>query len=334
MVAGHAAGCALGGARRRRDGAAIAVNVVFAVVVPFVAWELWRSSRPGGPAALRRGRRRGAAVLVPIGLWLVLGGALDDAWDIIFRQASRSAGRTASAPRGRGELPLAGRPPQPPDGRHLGRRGRRRPGRRAPAGAAGPGDRRRPVDGRVLLRIKTTDYEFLHHYVLGLPAMSAGIALGVASLWGAERAERLGLAAVVVTLAVWPTVVGPQWNALRLHPWERPGAGGPYPELYAVADVLRRTTAPGDRIQTWWDPQVYWISGRRSPSRFFDSWTIQFRPDLEREQLRDLLADPPRAIALMPGEGPTWAFAQLTKRVPYRLVYDQRGARVWVLDRR
>lgn len=317
-------------------GAAIAVNVVFALVVPFVAWELWRSAAPGG--RLRRFAAAlggAAAVLLPIGLWLVIGGALDDAWDIIFRQVSEAGGTSgistgAAAGRYRSlhdllNLPMGGIWVAAAVGALVAARRREL---RAPAIAA------LLWMAVVLLRIKTTNYEFLHHYLLGLPGMTAGIALGVASVWGAQRAERLGLAAVVVTLAVWPTVVGPQWNALRLHPWERPGAGGPYPELYAVADVLKRNTAPGDRIQAWWDPQVYWIADRRSPSRFFDSWTIQYRPDLEREQLRDLLADPPRAIALMPGEGPTFAFEQLTKQRPYRLVYDQRGARVWVLARR
>lgn len=315
-------------------GAAIAINVIFAIVVPFAAWELWRSSAPG--ERVRRfalAAAGGAAVLLPLLAWLVLGGALDDAWDIIFRQVE-STGGTAGVRPGTNATRLGSLHDVfnvPMGGLWVAAAiaalvAARRRDLRAPAIAAGLWML------VVVLRIKTTNYEFAHHYVIGLPGICAALALGVASLWQ-ERpaAERLGLAALVVTLAAWPYVVGPQFDALRLHPWERPGAGGPYPELYAVADVVRRATAPGDRVQVWWDPQVYWIADRRSPSRLFDAWTPAYRPDLQREQLRDLLARPPKAMALVPGEPEPEALKVLTRTLPYRLIYDRRGARVWVL---
>ena len=76
--------------------------------------------------------------------------------------------------------------------------------------------------------------------------------------------------------------------------------------------------------------QVYWAAGRRAPTRFFDHEVSNRRKAWIAERRRDLFARPPRAIVLMPRDRLEPDLLSLMARVPYRLAYDLRGARVWL----
>ena len=165
------------------------MNPAFAVVVPFAAWELWRAAPRGAArASARRAGAAAAAVTVPIALWLLAAGALDDF-------CAQVLGHAAALVRAR-----------EPERRRVRRpRHRRLDGVRfllnVPAGGlwvaglsacaiacrtASCGRRRspRPSGSCVAwLRVKSASYEFPHHYYPALPGIAAGIALGIAALW-------------------------------------------------------------------------------------------------------------------------------------------------------
>ncbi|CAB4913608.1 unannotated protein [freshwater metagenome] len=315
--------------------AAVAVNVIFLLVVPIVAWELLRSAAPNARARLLRlgcGIVGALAVLGAFALWLALAGALDDFVDVVFDRV-RSAGATSGL-RGRdwtGDLGIHRFFNWPAGGlwaagllggliaareRHL----------RAPAIAA--------VAWIVLViaRIKLTSYEYPHHYVLGLPGISAGVALGAASLWRTRLVDRALLAALLITALAWPYVVAPQFSALRVPSYALYGGPlGVFARGPAIAEYLRSQTTPQERIQNRYHPELYWLSGRRSPSRFFDDYTSEWNAAWVAEQRRDLLAAPPRAIVVMQDEQPSPAIEELLRTEPYRLTFTDSGNRVWLL---
>jgi len=179
--------------------------------------------------------------------------------------------------------------------------------------------------------VKLASYEFAHQYYPALPGIAVGFALGVAALWRPSAARRAALAAVVLVVAAWPYVIAEQWNALDTPPWERPGVAYPAAEQYPVGRFVAAHTRPSDPmvVSGRWT-QVYWAAGRRAPTRFFDHEVSNRRRAWIAERRRDLLARPPRAIVLMPRDRLEPDLVSLMSRVPYRLAYDLRGARVWL----
>jgi hypothetical protein len=181
------------------------------------------------------------------------------------------------------------------------------------------------------LRVKLPSYELPHQSYPALPAIAVGFALGVAALWQPATGRRVALAGLVLVLAAWPNVVSPQWQAAWDPPWERPGQRFPLAEQYPVARFVDAHTARSDRIivsGSW--SQLYWLSDRRAPTRFFDREVSNHDPAQAAERRRDLLARPPRAIVQLPPQPLEPDIQALLRSAPYRLAYDSRGARIWL----
>ncbi len=181
------------------------------------------------------------------------------------------------------------------------------------------------------LRVKLASYEFAHQYYPALPGIAVGLALGVAALWQPSAARRAALAAVVLVVAAWPYVIAQQWNALDTPPWERPGVAYPAAEQYPVGRFVAAHTRPSDPHRRV-GPLDPGLLGRRAPGP-----DALLRPRGQQppegwiaERRRDLFARPPRAIVLMPRDRLEPDLVALMARVPYRLAYDLRGARVWL----
>ena len=134
----------------------------------------------------------------------------------------------------------------------------------------------------------------------------------------------------MLVVAAWPYVIAQQWNALDTPPWERPGLPYPPAEQYPVGRFVAAHTRPSDRI-------VVSGRGRRStgppgagPRRASSTTRSATAAPALAERRRDLFARPPRAIVLMPRDRLEPDLVSLMRRVPYRLAYDLRGARVWL----
>jgi hypothetical protein len=326
--------------------AAALMNPAFALVLPFVAWELWRAN--GSEARLRRfgvAAVGGAAVAVPVAVWLLATGALDDFRRQVLGQASRATDGALST----GSL-LQGSIVESTEASAQQAEGLRFL-LDVPAGglwvaallgcAVALQDvrlRRVAVPAALWiavswLRVKLAVYEFPHHYYTALPGIVAGIAVGVAALWQQATARRVALAGVVLVLASWPYVIAPQWEALAVPPWERFGPDSPFAEQYPVGEFVARNTAPADPIQVaQGHAEIYWVANRRASTRFFDVTVVRQDPEYAAERERELLARPPRAIVLMPQDVLERDLRIVLRREPYRLAYDHRGARVWLLD--
>lgn len=314
------------------SGAAIAINVTLAVVVPFVAWELWRSAGPGGHLRrLASAAVGGLAVLAPLAIWIGAAGALDDLYENVFEQIERTGGAAGVQARSAGgeltdlhflfDVPAGGLWAAGLLGAVIAARERRL---RAPAVAA--------ALWIIVswLRVKSASYEFVQHYYPGLIGIVAGLALGVASLWGTRLRDRVSLGALVLVLAAWPYVVSQQFKLLDLKPWLR---GDPVmAEQAPVSDFVRANTRSKDRIQVVGSTaQIYWLSDRRAPTPWFDENSLRGRPDWLRERGRRLLADPPAAVVALAPYQPEADVIELLTRRHYKLAYDVRGARVWLL---
>ena len=320
--------------------AAVLMNIAFAVVIPFVAWELWRAAPPG-----RRARPQllavaaGAAVALPFAIWLLATGALDDFAAQVLSRAGRAATGSGSALSGAG-LETGEGAAQLTGIRFLLDV---RAGGLWIAGLLGCAIAAR--DARVRpgavaaalwivlawLRVKLPSYELPHQSYPVLPAIAVGLALGVAALWQPATGRRVALAALVLVLAAWPNVVSPQWEAAWDPEWERPGIQYPLGEQYPVARFVDAHTTPADRIMvsgSW--SQLYWLANRRAPTPFFDREVSNLDPADAAQRRRDLFARPPRAIVHMPPEPLEPDLQALMRRTPYRLAYDSRGARVWL----
>jgi hypothetical protein len=311
--------------------AATLMNPAFAVVLPFVAWELWRA---GGRRPLALGAAGGGAVAVVVLGWIVLAGALDDMADQVLEQAVRTATRgipTGSVLERGDERGVQVLLSVPAPGLWIA-------GLLGCAVAATDRRLRAPAIASALwivvalLRVKLATYGFRHHYYPGLVGIAAGIGLGLAVAW--RRVEgRPGVALAVVALAaLWiPSVAVPQLDLLELPPEQRRIGDPAYSEQYPVAGFLAANTEPGDRVQVAGiQAQVYWLARRRSPTRFFDPYFVERRRDDRAAFLDGLLADPPAAIAALPREAIRPEIAELMREVPYRVAYDVRGCRVWL----
>jgi len=320
--------------------AATLMNPGFLSIVVIVAYELWRSRADTGWRAVVNAlllMLAGAVALAaPVLLWLDLGGALHDmkvqVWD--YARTAAAAHLTSSPP-----------PTSPTDLRFLFN---------VPAGSlwvlgavgamvgiwSGGGLRR--VGGSALvwivvawLRAKSNHgFEWTHHYYVGVPGIVVGLAVGVdALLRESKRHGRVAILVMTLTLPLWIYVIGPQWREWALPSYARAG-GQRFSIAYPMASVIRRTTPRGSPIfVAGSEAEVYWVSRRRAPTRWFVNYGLFARPDYARERARDLRRTPPAAIAVVAPETLTDVSDDVQRLVTdlhYRVVFQNPGGTVWV----
>jgi hypothetical protein len=313
-------------------GCAVLINPAFALAVPVVAAELALGARRG--RRFRELALAAAGSVVPIAavtVWLLVGGALDDALAQIADQVDEAGfgidDRTAvaapaflSIERLRGNLPAAELWVLAFVACAVAARETRL--RRASIVMA-------VALVAVLLRVKVVRYEFAYHYYLAVPAMCGAIALGIAALWRSRPLDRLALAALVLAFPLWGLVVHPQRALLRMDSAERlPGAARAEP----VADFVARCTTREERILVAGGrAEVYWRAERRAPTRFFDVHGLTGDDDW-RERARDLARDPPAAVAIVAPDRleDDAGLTRLVRERDYELAYDRAGSRVWL----
>ncbi|MEA2275172.1 MAG: hypothetical protein QOC78_132 [Solirubrobacteraceae bacterium] len=324
--------------------AAVCMNVGFAPVGPFIAFELWRS----GPGRERGGRFAAAAagfaaVTVPILVWLGLAGALGDMRAQMLGQATEAVSGQLTGGQRLGLLQM----PPPYVALALTALG-------GCAAAALTERRLRAVAAPVALwivamtaRVKLSSYADGQAYFPAMPGIAAGLALGVAAVWAwlGDRwadtvARRLAIAAVLLTVIAVPYVVVPQWQQLQRAPSARLASDDLSLSLaYPVAGFIRATTPRDARIfVAGSDAEVYWLAGRRAPTRFFHAYPLRWDPRYRVERARALAAHPPAAVVVLPGarqrERAFFADVQgLLRRDRYVLRFTRDGGRVWLLDR-
>ncbi len=317
---------------------AVLMNPTFAVVVPFAAFELWRSSADG------RGRRFAAAgggvlaIAGPILVWLAATGAVGDMIDQVlgYARAGASGGDLLDKLRGGGGLfHVPG-----PTLWALGIVG-------SVVAMRDPRLRRAAVPALLwivaaFLRVKLANYSYPHHYYPVLPGIAVGIAVGIASLWRRWLVERVALCALVLVVPLWNEVLSFQRAALRMPATQRffGNSFNPLHLAYPVSAFIGAHTSPGDTIymagglpsaEATGAPGVYWLADRYAPTRFIDTpparWVL---PGYSGERRRELLAHPPDAIGLMPGFEIDPDLRQVLRRFHYRVAYRVAGARVWL----
>jgi hypothetical protein len=312
------------------------MNPAFGVALPFVAWELWRGEDRGRRLALALAG--GAAVTVPLLLWLAVGGALDDMATQVFGkvQQTLTTGGGGAAPGAFGGAGPGLEGPQAPLQFLLDLPNPLlwMSGLAGCAVAARVRELRPAAVAAALwilagwLRVEVASYDFANQYAPVLVGIAAGIALGVASVWPRTNGARAGLAALVLAAPVWAAVAEPQLRQLALPAEARGNA-----IAVDLADYVERTTQPGSRIVVAeFDPQVYWLSDRRAVSRFFDSFGLAGRDEYVAERRRDLFERPPAAVAAVPDRFVDPDLQELLDTRGYVLVYDRDGARVWLAD--
>ena len=321
--------------------ASVAINPTFVVVVPFVLFELWRSNDTRRLRQYVVAVGGAAAIAVPLLVWLGLSGAIDD----MFTQVLGHAGGSVAGKPPVGGVFSGGTSPFNKGGGYseLYRLVN------VPAGslwiaaligcAIALRDsrlRRVAIPAALWLvaswgRVKVVNYEFLHHYYPALIGIAAGLAVGIAALWGQQLRTRIALAALVLIVPVGSLVVHPQWEALQVPAHDRFGSNHQYALAYPVADFIRTHTSPGDPILVAGaEAQVYFLANRRAPTRFFDIFPVMDHPKYADERTSELLDDPPRAIALFPTEALDPTIRALGKQYGYKIGYQKNGAYVFV----
>jgi len=335
LMAGAWACSATGGVRAAvgagaLSAAAAGMNVGFLAIFPIVFFEMWRADAPTG-----LGRRAlafalgGAVVAVPIFVWITAGGALTALAEQAGGQAYQGTSGASFADR------LAPSHLLDFQGRVLFAAGvlgslvaLRHPRLRAPA----IGALLFIIVMWACVQLSGDDTETRLYY-LAVPGIAVGIAVGCLALW-ATRAPVLRVAAVaaVAGLVVAHAVV-PQVRDIGEEPWP----DDPDLELaYPAARFIKAHTEPDDPIFVAGSlGQLYWLADRRAPTRFFHVFPLRWRPEYEEERNRELFANPPVALAFLPGAGQRdnqyHIVPELLERFPYRLAYDVDEARIWLL---
>jgi hypothetical protein len=318
-------------------GCAILINPALGLVALPLVGELWLGTPRGARA--RRFLAAAAGGLVPVAIsaiWLMAGGALDDALSQIGAQIQSAsfdpaahpleqvrtgaeASRSVSLPNLREHLPAAALWALA----------------FVACGAAARTSRLRPAAvvlalalGAVLLRVKLASYEFDYQYYPAVPAMAGAFALAAASIWTRRSLDRIAVAASILALPLTALVVWAQ-EELRLDP----GADSEQVvRAQPVADFLRGHTSPEELVYVVGGrAEVYWRGERRAPTRFFDVHGLRSTDDVD-ERDRDLARDPPAAVAVVrpdrldddPG------VERLVRSGGYALAYDSGGSRVWI----
>ncbi len=321
-------------------GWAILMNPGFAPIVLLAGFELLRANREAGRRAiLVAAVAFGAgmvAIAVPFAVWLGLAGALGDlktqVWD--YSRMSATAHTLVSPP-----------PTKLTDLHHLFDI----PARGLwIAGAAGAlfaialrGPARRIGVSALLwivlswLRVKFNHgFEYGHHYYVGMPGIVAGIAAGIGALLDiAPRRAGLALAAVLLAVPLWFQVARPQLDDLKRPSYDRANSVRAA-HAYPIADVIRRVTPPGSKIfVAGSEPEIYWLTNRTAPTRWFANYELFIFPRFSKERDRQLRADPPAAIALLAPETLTDVDGSLEKLIAdlnYQVVWHDDWGTVWV----
>lgn len=311
------------------------INPSFAIIGPFVGYELWRAGPPGGRLA-----RLGAAGLAGFALAalvvavLAVRGAVDDMVEQVGHSVE-GATQVAGQIRGAGPSSIAALLFDVPlEGLWV-------LGLAGCLAASWDGRLRRvavPVGLWIVVvwaRVKLSGYAFEHYYLPALTGIAAGVALGLTQLWRARARLALVLALVALAGSWWAAVVEP-W-AGKHEGASRERRLGPRSLSPPVASFIREHTDPRESVFVAGStPIVYWLADRRAPTRIFDDrpqWGLQ--PEYRAERARDLAARPPAAIAFLPRKGevlPTYARPVL-RRFRFRLAYRLDGARVWLRPR-
>ena len=326
--------------------AAMLVNPTFAIVLPFVALELWRTrdvERGDRPARIGLAAAGLLAVSVPVLGWLAAIGAFDEFWDsvVVFAFDAATAFSFSST-----YVPVS---VNPGGGDGLFNVS-------APAlwiwGLAGaalactdPRLRRAALPAAlwavlVWLRVKAPNYEFAHHYYPALPALVIGIVLGITRLWALVSSPhvwpRVAIAVVVLAFPLWKFVVVPQRDRFEVPASKRWGIDN-YALAYPVADFLKRETRPDDRILVvGTDPEVYWLAERRAITPMFDIFGMRSSKKGPERRFADFRRSPPAAIVAMPdAEAADPDLDDFLNKMgeEYPPGFELRGARVWLRKR-
>jgi hypothetical protein len=181
-------------------------------------------------------------------------------------------------------------------------------------------------------------------YYLAMPGVAAGLAFGMANIWervqsawGWGQARLAAIAALALAVAAVPFVVTPQIHDFKLPPGERRGKGDMSETLaHPVAKFIRSNTSSSDRIfVAGSDSEVYWLSHRKAPTRFFHVYPLRWDKSYAPERRRALLAHPPAAIVWIYGaSNAEKVFGRdvmyVVRHRGYRLAYGKDGAIVWL----
>jgi hypothetical protein len=318
---------------------AILMNPGFATILIVAGVELLRATRGSGARTVlvRIATFAGGMLLMaaPFGIWLGAAGALDDmrvqVWD--YARLAADARLTSSPPA-----------TSITDLRHL---------LDLPAGglwiAGGVGavvaialdGRARAIGWSALLWMavawlrgkSNSGFEWNHHYYVAMPGIAAGLGAGVGALLDVvPRRAGVAVAAMVLAAPVWIYVVGPQWRDWALPSDQRANVAR-FAAAYPVAEVIRRETPPGSQIfVAGSEAEIYWLSGRRAPTRWFVNYGLFATPEYASERERDLRRNPPAAIALLAPETLNDVgddVERLIRDLGYRIVWQTPQATVW-----
>lgn len=313
-------------------GVALAVagllSPVFLIpLVPAVGWTIW-TTHFNRRRDLFRIVLAAVGVGVAVGVWLLVGGALND--------VTRQVPGTFGGPPSGGLLSIRRLVSVPARGLWL---------LGLTATVVAMSERRHRIAATCALgwivlswaRVKFGDYlawdpEYDHHYYPALIGLCAGIALGLEVVWSARPVILGAAVSVLVAGALIVTlVVVPERATYRIPVATRGIGAQPWGEADRLAAWIDRHTRPADRIfVSGSEPQVYWLADRFAPTPLFDSYAILAYRPYQARLTRDLYRHPPRAIAAVAFDLPDAYLTALLKAMRYRLAYASSVGRVWM----